>query len=291
MAEAPRSISGVLPTLHDVRRLRKNINGYFGERIDIAAALEDCAAAARAHGWQIEQIPVDSKLGLMALSRKASEPSTASGPRSGPAGATAPPRIYMSSGIHGDEPAGPLAMRQLLHEDKWPRGVDFWLCPCLNPAGFELNRRENANGLDLNRQYRQPTAPETIAHMAWLERQPPFDLSLCLHEDWESHGFYVYELNPDDRPSLAKGIVESVAKVCPIDRSDLIEGRQAQEGIIRPGIDPRSRPDWPEAFFLITRKTRLSYTLESPSDFPLAARVAALVAAVQAAVERSKVES
>ena len=58
----------------------------------------------------------------------------------------------------------------------------------------------------------------------------------------------------------------------------------AHNGIIRPGVDPRSRPDWPEAFFLITHKTRLSYTLEAPSDFPLAARVAALVAAVTAAL-------
>ena len=128
-------------------------------------------------------------------------------------------------------------------------------------------------------------AQETVAHINWLKRQPKFDLCLCLHEDWEAHGFYVYELNPEGQPSLAEKIVARVAEVCPIDTSELIEGRPAQKGIIRPSVDPRSRPQWPEAFFLLTHKTRLSYTLEAPSDFPLSVRVAALIAAVRGALE------
>jgi hypothetical protein len=175
-------------------------------------------------------------------------------------------------------------VRYLLQANEWPRDFDYWLCPCLNPTGFASNRRENGEGLDLNRQYLHPEAAETRAHIAWLERQPKFDLCLCLHEDWESHGFYVYELNADNQPSLAEAIVRGAAEVCPIDLSEQIEGRPAREGIIRPSIDPRSRPQWPESFYLLTYKTRLSYTLEAPSDFPLAARVAALVAGVNAAL-------
>jgi hypothetical protein len=67
----------------------------------------------------------------------------------------------------------------------------------------------------------------------------------------------------------------------------MIEGRPAKNGIIRPDIDPRQRPEWPEAFYLLTHKTRLSYTLEAPSDFPLSTRVEALVVAVRAALERT----
>src|SRR5205823_359952 len=150
------------------------------------------------------------------------------------------------------------------------------------------HRRENAEGLDLNRQYLEPLAAETRAHIAWLDRQPTFDLCLCLHEDWESEGFYVYELNPEKQPSLAERIVEAVAEVCPVDRSEMIEGRPAKDGIIRPSLDPRTRPQWPESFFLLTHKTRLSYTLEAPSDFPVSTRVTALVAAVRAAVDGCK---
>jgi len=148
-----------------------------------------------------------------------------------------------------------------------------------------LNTRENDDGLDLNRQYLELKAAETIAHIAWLQRQPNFDLCLCLHEDWESHGFYVYEVNPDNQPSLAEAIVERAAKVCPIDMSEMIEGREAARGIIRPNLDPLSRPQWPEAFYLLAHKTRLSYTLEAPSDFPMSARVAGLVEAVRGALD------
>ena len=142
----------------------------------------------------------------------------------------------------------------------------------------------HAGGIDLNRQYLRPQAPETLAHVAWLERQPASDLCLCLHEDWESHGFYLYELNPDRCASLAELMVASAEQVCPIDRSEVIEDRPARNGVIRPDIDPRTRPQWPEAFYLLMNKTRLSYTLEAPSDFPLAARVGALVTAVQTAL-------
>ncbi len=254
-----------------VQRLRKNISSYLGETIDIQAVLSDCLAAAKTHGWSIEEIPVPQKPSLIALTHASSTTEQA-------------PRIYLSTGIHGDEPAGPLAARQLLQDDQWPQNASIWFCPCLNPTGFRLNRRENDQGVDLNREYLNTKAPETLAHIDWLNRQPVFDLCLCLHEDWESDGFYVYELNPDAKPSLADHIVAQVAEVCPIDRSDIIEGRPAEGGIIRPSVDPRSRPQWPEAFYLLTYKTRLSYTLEAPSDFPLPTRVAALVAGVRAAL-------
>ena len=80
-------------------------------------------------------------------------------------------------------------------------------------------------------------------------------------------------------------MVEAVATVCPIDLSPLIEGREARGGIINPNLDPASRPQWPEAFWLLQNKTRQSYTLEAPSDFPLPTRVDALVAGVNAALE------
>ena len=85
-------------------------------------------------------------------------------------------------------------------------------------------------------------------------------------------------------PSLAQAVIGAVAPVCPIDPSPLIEGREARGGIINPNLDPASRPEWPEAFWLLQNKTRQSYTLEAASDFPLETRVRALVAGVNAAL-------
>ena len=252
-------------------RLGKNLGKYLGETIDIRAVLENAQAAAKQHGWSSEVFYEHDGFKLFGLHREGRNRAN-------------PKRMYLSTGIHGDEPAGPLAAVKLLQEDRWPKNLELWLCPCLNPVGFTLNTRANVRGLDLNRGYLNPVAEEIIAHIAWLERQLKFDLTMMLHEDWESHGFYLYEQNPERRPSFAEKIIEAVEKVCPIDRSEVIEGRPASGGIVRPNIDPRSRPDWPEAFYLITNKTRQSYTIEAPSDFPMPVRVNALVAAVNTVV-------
>lgn len=267
-----------------VERLGKNHGGYHGEKIDIRAVLRDIETAAQPHGWTSETFGQQGEFNLIALHRPPLHTSHSLPHRSlAAAGAF---RIYLSTGIHGDEPAGPLAALRLLRENHWPADAELWLCPCLNPVGFVSNRRENADGKDLNRDYRHLETAEVRAHIAWLERQPQFDLYLCLHEDWESHGFYLYEQNPDLKPSLAEKMIEAVKTICPIDYSEVIEDRPAKGGIIRPNLDPRTRPQWAEAFYLIINKARQGYTLEAPSDFPLTVRVNALVAGVNAALAR-----
>src|SRR2546422_11667718 len=144
-----------------VQRLDRNKGGYLGETIDIQQVLRDDLGAARQFGWQIEEIPVSDNLDLLAFRRVVEAPSK---------------KLYLSTGIHGDEPAGPLAVRQLLGENDWPSHLNLWLLPCLNPTGFALHRRENDEGLDLNRQYLHPEAQEAVAHIAWLKRQASFDL-------------------------------------------------------------------------------------------------------------------
>jgi len=252
-------------------RLGKNLGKYLGETIDIRAVLGEVETAARQHGWVQEIFYDNSDFKLYALCRKNREEANRK-------------RFYISTGIHGDEPAGPLAALRLLQENRWPENLELWVCPCLNPLGFTLNTRENARGIDLNRGYLNAVATEILAHIAWLERQPQFELCMLLHEDWESRGFYLYEQNPEKRPTFAEKIIEAVEKVCPIDRSEVIEGREARNGIVRPNVDPRSWQNWPEAFYLITHKTRQSYTVEAPSDFALKTRVDALVAAVNAVI-------
>lgn len=266
-------------------RLGQNIGGYHGETIDIQRVLQQIQQAVAGKNWVRDVMMAGTpRCGV----RSAQRTDPADAERAGEflalrrPNSTARVNIYLSTGIHGDEPAGPLAALQLLQEDAWPDDAAIWLCPCLNPTGFPINRRENAAGIDLNRDYRHLETPEVRAHVEWLQRQPRFDVALCLHEDWESSGFYVYELNPDDRASFAEKILEAVAKVCPVDTSPLIEDWPAQNGLIRPNFIPADRPRWPEAFYLITHKTRQSYTVEAPSDFPLPTRVAALTAAVRA---------
>ena len=53
--------------------------------------------------------------------------------------------------IHGDETAGIAVARRL--ERLAPAGVDLWIVPVLNPDGAAADRRGNAHGVDLNRNF------------------------------------------------------------------------------------------------------------------------------------------
>jgi protein MpaA len=231
---------------------------------DFLARVERAGASA---GFRLEPFGEIAGLPLLALTRRTP------GPR---------PRIYLSAGIHGDEPAAPLALLHLLERGGFDASAVWFLCPLLNPLGFVRGTRENADGVDLNRDYKDPSTTEVRAHTRWLERQPPFDLAICLHEDWEARGFYLYELNRHQVRSHARSVLAAVAPVCPIDTSPVIDGRPVDEpGIIRPVADPVLRDRWPEAIYLQSHHSELGYTLETPSALPLAHRRSAHEAAVE----------
>jgi predicted deacylase len=197
------------------------------------------------------------------------------------------PRIYLSAGIHGDEPAPPLALLSLLESGDFDARATWFLCPLLNPSGLARGVREDAAGRDLNRDYRSVASPEVKAHIGWLRSQPNFDLAISVHEDWETTGFYLYELNPDKRPSLAEAIIKAVKKACPIEPAPLVEGRECVGGIIRPDLNPAERELWPESIYLQVNHTRLSYTIESPSALPMETRLAALRTALRTAISQA----
>jgi protein MpaA len=60
------------------------------------------------------------------------------------------PRILVVGCIHGNEPAGIAIVRAL--EQAHPR-ADLWLVPVLNPDGLAAGTRQNAHGVDLNRNF------------------------------------------------------------------------------------------------------------------------------------------
>lgn len=197
------------------------------------------------------------------------------------------PRIYISSGIHGDEPAAPLALLALMESGFFDHLATWFVCPLLNPTGFVLRTRENADGIDLNRDYLDLRTREVSGHVHWLRRQPAFDLVFCLHEDWETQGFYLYELNSSPLPSLADTIIATARQHLPIEDAAIIDGRESfAPGIIRPESDPLLRETWPEAVYLRAKHCQLNYTLETPSIRPGDQRIAALVATMKAGLTR-----
>lgn len=196
------------------------------------------------------------------------------------------PRVYISTGMHGDEPAPPWALLRLLEQGFFDHRCTWFLCPLLNPTGFLKGTRENFAVVDLNRDYKSLQAAETIEHVAWLQHQPRFDLVICAHEDWEAQGFYLYELNLGSHPSLAPAMIEAARAHGPIETAAIIDGREsAGPGIIRPVSDPLLRDTWPEALYLAYQHSTLNYTLETASAQPLEQRITTQCAVLRAAIE------
>jgi murein peptide amidase A len=165
-------------------------------RIDPLAFAAQIESVACARKFRVERFGEIAGLPQLALTKRTR------GPR---------PRIYLSGGIHGDEPAPPLALLALIERGVFDDRAVWFLCPLLNPAGFTCRTRENAEGVDLNRDYKALRSLEIQAHARWLQRQPNFDLALCLHEDWEAQGLYVYELNPTGQPGFARAMLDAGA--------------------------------------------------------------------------------
>jgi N-acetylmuramoyl-L-alanine amidase len=66
--------------------------------------------------------------------------------------ARAPVRVMVVGTVHGNEQGGRQVVARL-RKARPPRGVALWLVDDLNPDGTAANRRQNANGVDLNRNF------------------------------------------------------------------------------------------------------------------------------------------
>lgn len=196
------------------------------------------------------------------------------------------PKVYISSGMHGDEPAGPLAMMAMMAEGRFSQSIEWCVCPMINPTGLAAGTRENAQGIDLNRDYWRKSTAEVCGHVDWLDQQPVPDVFLSLHEDWESTGFYLYEIQKCACASVAHSILEAASAEIKPESSPMIDDHKVREpGWIfhKPRADfPK---DWPEAIYMAERGTTVSYTLETPSSLVLEKRIACHKLAVCRAVE------
>jgi hypothetical protein len=124
-------------------------------------------------------------------------------------------RVAIAAGVHGDEPAGPWALLQLVERGELPPEFSYRLWPCTNPSGFHAQTRANADGIDVNRTFGgDGESPEASAIVA-ANRGITFALSIDLHEDCDATGFYCYEYGGGNLGRSAVAAVE--AKGFPID--------------------------------------------------------------------------
>lgn len=184
------------------------------------------------------------------------------------------PRLYFSAGIHGDEPAATEALLTwCARRARALQKCEVLIFPCLNPWGLQHNSRNDARGRDLNRGYHRRDVP-VIAAQKEILRERTFDAAVMLHEDFDAHGVYLYEI-PGARPFWGERLLAAAAQQLPREPRSRVEGRRSRRGLIRTRVTPETLPEHPEAFCLRFGHTLRSLTFETPSEFSMTARVRA----------------
>lgn len=154
----------------------------------------------------------------------------------GPHGGGDSIRIGFFAGIHGDEPAGSLAIlelaRQLARNPNLAEGYQIYFYPICNPGGFDAGTRCSATGKDLNREFwKNSGEPEVVL----LEReilQLSFHGLVSLHADDTSRGVYGFVRGAVLARSLLEPALASAEKILERNRDSIIDGFPAENGII-----------------------------------------------------------
>lgn len=196
--------------------------------------------------------------------------------------------IYISAGIHGDEPAATEALIAWA-ELNWKKlsGLPLMIFPCLNPYGLSCNVRTNESGVDLNRCFHTDEQP-VVAALKKAVGDHRFTLSLMLHEDYEGQGLYLYELLTKEK-GLGEELLKAGSKFIPLEPRTNIDGTKAVGGLIRRRFT-KSRFDrmgYPEAIWLYLSHGSRAFTVETPSEFALDVRTRALRAVIEECVALS----
>lgn len=242
---------------------------HYGQVHDYNLLIKKWRALVRKNGWKIKKIAESADMPIYEVFSGKEDSGNL---------------VYISAGIHGDEPASVWAlyswfeMQSESHDE-----LSFMIFPCLNPFGLINNIRFDSDGDDLNRSWGS-TEKSLISQI--IERTKPFSFSMAinLHEDYDANGIYLYEsLDGKMRDDLALQILTSGSKYIPVDSRKKIEGRWSKNGIIRPSPSSLPKEGLPEAAFLQRGKAKRTLVLETPSEYDLRQRIKAQVAMIQKA--------
>jgi len=209
------------------------------------------------------------------------------------------PVVSLAAGVHGDEPAAPWALLSIVRDGLLDARFGYRIWPCTNPSGYRAGTRENGDGNDINRSFsRGGTTPEARAIIT-ANRDRTFALSLDLHEDYESSGFYCYEPKSQIGDGLGVAVLDAVREAgFPLqemqDGYDLGYPPQAHATpVLEPGrvvYDPADSaqhlPGLPYSAYMLKHSARRAMTFESPRMYPWNDRIAIHRTAVVNAIER-----
>lgn len=190
-----------------------------------------------------------------------------------------PIRIGIFGTIHGDEPAGAVAIAQFLShlaaDPSLAEDYQIFAYPICNPTGFEDNTRNSRSGHDLNREFWKNSLQPEVQILENELRTQHFHGLIQLHADDTSEGIYGFVRGATLTENLLRPALREAGKILPRNNNALIDGFAARDGMIYDayeGILAAPKEVEPVPFEII---------LETPHLAPMDLQVAALDAAMR----------
>jgi predicted deacylase len=191
-----------------------------------------------------------------------------------------PIRIGIFAAIHGDEPAGAIALVEFLLELAKKPGLaeDYSIhaFPICNPTGFEDGSRHSRSGRDLNREFWKNSTEPEVRLLENELRTRRFNGIIQLHADDTSDGIYGFVRGHTLTENILRPALLEAGKILPRNVNAHIDGFAARDGIIYElyegvlGAPAKIEP------------TPFEIVFETPGLAPLNAQVEALVVAMRA---------
>jgi hypothetical protein len=184
------------------------------------------------------------------------------------------PAVHLAAGVHGDEPAGVIALLEMAETGAFDARFSYRIWPCTNPTGFDAGSRESGDGIDINRTFgRGGSSPESKA-IVMANRDRKFVLAIDLHEDDEASGFYCYEYGES---GMGARLIEALGNAgIALDPRALLRPTPAEETEILGGLSL--------SLLLCRNAAEHVLTFETASSRALGKRVAAHIFALTAAL-------
>ena len=222
------------------------------------------------------------------------------------------PCALVTGGVHGYETSGVHGTLEFAtrHLHDWSDRINILVAPCVSPWAYERIHRWNAQAVDPNRSFREPSpAVESAALMQLVAPlRGRFLLHVDLHETTDTDesefrpalaardgkpfepdqipdGFYLVDDSANPQPAFQSAIIAAVAQITHIAPADA-QGRIIGSPVVAPGVI-----EYPFAQLGLCAGisgARYTTTTEVYPDSPRATPVqcnAAQVAAVRAAID------
>jgi len=147
-----------------------------------------------------------------------------------------PIRIGIFAAIHGDEPAGALAvvefLKQLAADPELGADYVIHAYPVCNPTGFEDGTRFSRSGYDLNREFWKNSSQPEVQLLEKELHVRQFNGIIQLHADDTSDGLYGFVRGHTLTEHILRPALLESGKILPRNVNAQIDGFAARDGII-----------------------------------------------------------